>query len=77
MTAAAEKVLHGIVMPEMQKNGQIQNVFYNWIDNQHSPNERILGPSFALLTVTSRVLHASPVKWMEAFLPSAYTFYYF
>lgn len=39
MTAAADKVLHGIIMRDMQNNGQIQNVFYNWTDNQHLPNE--------------------------------------
>jgi len=39
MTAAADKLLHGIIMTDMQKNGQIHNVFYNLTDNQQLPNE--------------------------------------
>lgn len=39
MTASADKVLHGIIVTDMQRNGQIQTVFQNLTDNQHLPNE--------------------------------------
>lgn len=39
MTAAADKVPHGIIMTGVQKNDQIQNAFYNLTDKQHLANE--------------------------------------
>lgn len=67
MTAAADKVLHGIIMTDMQKNGQILNVFYNLTDSQHLPNE-VAGYQeiWALFLVPP--LH----YWTNTFLGSAF-----
>lgn len=83
MTAAADKVPHGIIVTDMQKNGTIQNAFYKFTDKQQLSSEveisgdlsSVLGP----LLCTSRqvsfwVLHSA--RRRELFLPLAYIFYY-